>query len=125
MPENFEPFRETPWVGLLGAGITFIGGVAALVCGIMGLVLKSRKTHDHRPYVRWARSLAGAVLLLAVIGCVSGLIHTLAAFNAQGLSQSDKQRILANGIAESLYNLMFALVIGGPGLVLGFVGRLK
>jgi hypothetical protein len=31
----------------------------------------------------------------------------------------------SNGIAESLYNLMFALVIGGPGLVLGFVGRLK
>jgi hypothetical protein len=56
---------------------------------------------------------------------VSGLIHTLAAFNALGLSESDKQRILSNGIAESLYNLMFALVIGGPGLVLGFVGRLK
>lgn len=68
-------------------------------------------------------TLGGAVLLLSVLGSVAGLVHTFRAFGALGLSESNRQRILSNGIAESLYNLMFALVLGGPGLVLGFWGR--
>ena len=75
--------------------------------------------------MRWARTLGGAVLLFVVLGAVAGLIHTFAAVGAQGLSASDRQRILANGIAETLYNLLFGLVISGPGLLLGFLGRLK
>jgi len=50
-------------------------------------------------------------------------LHTFGAFGGAGLSASDQQRILSNGIAESLYNLMFAIVLGGPGLVLGSFGR--
>jgi biopolymer transport protein ExbB/TolQ len=42
---------------------------------------------------------------------VSGLIHTFAAVAAQGLSQSDKQRILSNGIAEAMYNTALGLGI--------------
>src|SRR5689334_18148894 len=122
--ESFAAFKEEPLLQI-GPWLLLLGGLAALVCGIVGLVLKSRKTRDYRPYVRWARTLGAAVLLLMVLGVVTGLMHTYAAFGAQGLSQSDRQRILANGIAESLYNLMFALVFGGPGLVLGFLGNRK
>ena len=38
-----------------------------------------------------------------------GLIHTFGAVAAQGLSQAEKQRILANGIAEAMYNTAFGL----------------
>jgi threonine/homoserine/homoserine lactone efflux protein len=123
--DGFEAFHEQPTLLVLGTVFMLVGGFSALVCGIMGLVLKSRKTREHRSYARWARRLGGAVLLLNVLGIVVGLVHTFGAFGALGLSESDRQRILSNGIAESLYNLMFALVLGGPGLVLGFLGRGK
>ena len=121
--DGFEAFREQPTLLVLGTVVMLVSGFSALVCGIIGLVLKSRKTRDHRPYARWARRLGAAVSLLGVLGIVAGLVHTFAAFGALGLSESDRQRILSNGIAESFYNLVFALVLGGPGLVLGFFGR--
>ena len=105
--------------------LSVLSGVAALVCGVIGPVRKSRKTGDHRRYARWARRLGGAVMLIQVIGVTSGLVHTYGALDAQGLSASDKQRILSNGTAEAFYSLMFAIVVGGPGVVLGLLGRAK
>jgi hypothetical protein len=123
MPDEYRAFQENQTVMAIGGGLMFLGSLAAVVCGVIGLVLKARQTGDHRAYARWARNLGAAVVLLSVLGAASGLIHTFAAIGAQGLSESDKERIRANGIAESLYNLMGALVTGGPGLVLGFLGR--
>ena len=45
-------------------------------------------------------SLANIATLVGLLGTVLGLIHTCGAVAAQGLSQADKQRILANGIIE-------------------------
>jgi biopolymer transport protein ExbB/TolQ len=56
-------------------------------------------------------SLANIATLVGLLGTVYGLIHTFAAVAAQGLSQADKQRILANGIAEAMYNTAFGLGI--------------
>ena len=56
-------------------------------------------------------SLANITTLVGLLGTVSGLIHTFGAVAAQGLSQSDKQRILSNGIAEAMYNTAFGLSI--------------
>jgi biopolymer transport protein ExbB/TolQ len=56
-------------------------------------------------------SLANIATLIGLLGTVSGLIHTFSAVAAQGLSQSDKQRILSNGIAEAMYNTAFGLAI--------------
>ena len=39
------------------------------------------------------------------------MLTTFGAVAAQGLSQSDKQRILSNGIAEAMYNTAFGLAI--------------
>lgn len=56
-------------------------------------------------------SLANIATLVGLLGTVVGLIHTFGAVAAQGLSQADKQRILANGIAEAMYNTAFGLGI--------------
>lgn len=120
--EGFTAFHERPEL-LLVSVLVCLTSVSALVCGIVGLVFKARKTRDHRPYARWAKILGSAVLLFGVLGSASGLVHTYAAVAAVGFSASDKQRILSNGIAEAVYNLAFALVLGGSGVLLGFLGR--
>ena len=56
-------------------------------------------------------SMANIATLVGLLGTVFGLIHTFGAVAAQGLSQSEKQRILANGIAEAMYNTAFGLGI--------------
>jgi biopolymer transport protein ExbB len=56
-------------------------------------------------------SLANIATLVGLLGTVLGLIHTFGAVAAQGLSQAEKQRILANGIAEAMYNTAFGLGI--------------
>jgi biopolymer transport protein ExbB/TolQ len=56
-------------------------------------------------------SLANIATLVGLLGTVVGLIHTFGAVAAQGLSQADKQRILANGIAEAMYNTAAGLGI--------------
>ena len=55
--------------------------------------------------------LGNVATLVGLLGTVLGLIHTFGAVAAQGLSQSEKQRILANGIAEAMYNTAFGLGI--------------
>src|SRR6201989_3311444 len=49
-------------------------------------------------------SLATIATLVGLLGTVLGLIHTFGAVSAPGLSAADRQRILANGIAEAMYN---------------------
>ena len=61
--------------------------------------------------IGWLWSLANIATLVGLLGTVVGLIHTFAAVAAQGLSQADKQRVLANGIAEAMYNTAFGLGI--------------
>lgn len=56
-------------------------------------------------------SLANIATLIGLLGTVSGLIATFAAIAAEGLSQSDKQRMLSNGIAEAMYNTALGLGI--------------
>ena len=56
-------------------------------------------------------SLANIATLIGLLGTVSGLIRTFNAISAAGLSQSDKQRMLSNGIAEAMYNTALGLGI--------------
>jgi biopolymer transport protein ExbB/TolQ len=56
-------------------------------------------------------SLANIATLVGLLGTVSGLINTFAAVGAPGLSAADRQRILAGGIAEAMYNTAFGLGI--------------
>jgi biopolymer transport protein ExbB/TolQ len=56
-------------------------------------------------------SLANIATLIGLLGTVVGLIHTFGAVSAPGLSAADRQRILANGIAEAMYNTALGLGI--------------
>lgn len=56
-------------------------------------------------------SLANIATLIGLLGTVLGLIHTFGAVSAPGLSAADRQRILANGIAEAMYNTALGLGI--------------
>jgi biopolymer transport protein ExbB/TolQ len=56
-------------------------------------------------------SLANIATLVGLLGTVFGLIHTFGAVGAAGLSAAQKQSILANGIAEAMYNTAFGLGI--------------
>lgn len=56
-------------------------------------------------------SLANIATLIGLLGTVSGLINTFGSIAAQGLSQSDKQRLLSLGIAEAMWNTAFGLGI--------------
>jgi biopolymer transport protein ExbB/TolQ len=56
-------------------------------------------------------SLANIATLVGLLGTVLGLIHTFGAVSAPGLSAADRQRILANGIAEAMYNTALGLGI--------------
>jgi biopolymer transport protein ExbB len=56
-------------------------------------------------------SLANIATLIGLLGTVSGLISVFGAIAAAGLSQSDKQAMLSNGIAEAMYNTALGLGI--------------
>ncbi|MEO8799331.1 MAG: MotA/TolQ/ExbB proton channel family protein, partial [Polyangiaceae bacterium] len=56
-------------------------------------------------------SLANIATLVGLLGTVLGLIHTFAAVSDQALSAADRQRVLASGIAEAMYNTAFGLGI--------------
>lgn len=56
-------------------------------------------------------SLANIATLIGLLGTVFGLIATFAAIAAPGLSGADKQAMLANGIAEAMYNTAIGLGI--------------
>jgi len=56
-------------------------------------------------------ALANIATLTGLLGTVFGLIHTFAAISKPGLSAAEKQNLLANGIAEAMYNTAFGLGI--------------
>jgi biopolymer transport protein ExbB len=56
-------------------------------------------------------SLANIATLIGLLGTVVGLIATFAAVAAPGLSAADRQRALAMGIAEAMYNTALGLGI--------------
>ncbi len=56
-------------------------------------------------------SLANIATLIGLLGTVYGLIHTFGAVSAPGLDAAKRQSILANGIAEAMYNTALGLGI--------------
>jgi biopolymer transport protein ExbB len=64
---------------------------------------------EKRVGVLW--SLANISTLIGLLGTVSGLIAVFASISNAGLSQADKQAMLANGIAEAMYNTALGLGI--------------
>lgn len=101
---------DYPTLQLVKAGLTHANKGADEIDAAM-----SEKMGELKPAVEkrigslW--SLANIATLIGLLGTVVGLIHTFGAVAAQGLSAADRQRILANGIAEAMYNTALGLAI--------------
>jgi hypothetical protein len=91
---------------LLGAGVT------------VGLSLtKSRHA------VVAAKLLGVAALSLLAVGIfasASGLVASFVAARAPGLSAADGQRMLSNGLAESMYGLVITVLVALPALLVAW-----
>lgn len=99
--------------GVIVLGIVALMLFAVPAAAAVGLSVWMRRHERRAPlprYAKWiAYTLIGVVGVIT-IGTLLGLVHWILAFNASGLSAADRQRILASGIAEAMYN-------GGVGVV--------
>ena len=101
---------DYPILQLVKAGLTHANkGPDEIDAALSEKLSELKPAVEKRVGALW--SLANIATLVGLLGTVLGLIHTFGAVAAQGLSQSEKQRILANGIAEAMYNTAFGLGI--------------
>jgi biopolymer transport protein ExbB/TolQ len=101
---------DYPILQLVKSGLTHSNKSADEIDAALSEKLSELKPEaEKRVGALW--SLANIATLIGLLGTVSGLISTFAAIAAPGLSQSDKQRMLSNGIAEAMYNTALGLGI--------------
>jgi len=71
---------------------------------------------------RWTAYVLVGVSGVITVGTVVGLIQSVIAVRAPGLSAAQKQSILASGIAEAMYNGAFGVLLVVIGAIwIGFV----
>ncbi len=101
---------DYPILQLVKAGLTHANkGPDEIDASLSEKLSELKPQSEKRIGALW--SLANIATLIGLLGTVSGLIATFAAIAAPGLSQSDKQRMLSNGIAEAMYNTALGLGI--------------
>ncbi len=101
---------DYPILQLVKAGLTHANKGADEVDAALSEKLSELKPEaEKRVGALW--SLANIATLIGLLGTVSGLIATFGAIAAPGLSPSDKQAMLSNGIAEAMYNTALGLGI--------------
>jgi biopolymer transport protein ExbB/TolQ len=101
---------DYPILQLVKAGLTHANkGADEIDASLSEKLSELKPQSEKRIGALW--SLANIATLIGLLGTVSGLIATFGAIAAPGLSQSDKQRMLSNGIAEAMYNTALGLGI--------------
>jgi biopolymer transport protein ExbB len=101
---------DYPILQLVKAGLTHANkGPDEIDASLSEKLSELKPQSEKRIGALW--SLANISTLIGLLGTVSGLIATFGAIAAPGLSQSDKQRMLSNGIAEAMYNTALGLGI--------------
>jgi biopolymer transport protein ExbB/TolQ len=101
---------DYPILQLVKAGLTHANkGPDEIDASLSEKLAELKPQSEKRIGALW--SLANIATLIGLLGTVSGLIATFGAIAAPGLSQSDKQRMLSNGIAEAMYNTALGLGI--------------
>ncbi len=101
---------DYPTLQLVKAGLTHASkGPDEIDAAMSEKIGELKPAVEKRIGMLW--SLANIATLIGLLGTVVGLIHTFGAVAAPGLSAADRQRILANGIAEAMYNTALGLGI--------------
>ncbi|HEY2513920.1 MAG TPA: hypothetical protein VGI39_23795 [Polyangiaceae bacterium] len=98
---------------------------AAPPAAALVLWLWVRRLHEREGLPRFARwsayTLVGVAGVIS-LGTVARLIESVLAVRAPGSSAAERQKILASGLAEAVYNGAFAALLVGIGaLWVGFV----
>lgn len=71
-------------------------------------------------WARFARWTGLTSLGIGLVGVVVGTALTLNAMSGPGLSQSDRQRVFSNMIAEIIYNLVITGIAAAPALAVSW-----
>ncbi len=101
---------DYPTLQLVKAGLTHANkGPEEIDAAMSEKIGELKPAVEKRIGALW--SLANIATLVGLLGTVIGLIGTFAAVSAPGLSAADRQRALANGIAEAMYNTALGLGI--------------
>ena len=105
---------------LLALGIFAVPPVAAVVLWFW--VRRPQRRAALPPFARWSTYTLIGVAGMITVGTLVGLIQSVMAVRAPGLSAPQKQSILASGIAEAMYNGAFAVLLVVIGAIwVGFV----
>jgi len=96
-------------VALFGATV-----VATIACAGLG---RSRLAARQRALAKVCRGLGIAVAGIGILGTLSGIILTLGATAAPGLTESDRTRMWSNGLVEAGYSFLLAAVVAMPALL--------
>jgi biopolymer transport protein ExbB len=101
---------DYPVLSLVKAGLTNANkGEEQIDAALSERLSELKPEAEKRIGALW--SLANIATLIGLLGTVFGLISTFAAIASPDLSQADKQSLLANGIAEAMYNTALGLGI--------------
>ncbi|NOU30390.1 MAG: MotA/TolQ/ExbB proton channel family protein [Polyangiaceae bacterium] len=101
---------DYPTLQLVKAGLTHANkGPDEIDAAMSEKVGELKPAVEKRVGALW--SMANIATLIGLLGTVFGLIHTFAKVSDAALSQADRQRALANGIAEAMYNTALGLGI--------------
>lgn len=99
-----------PMLQLVRSGLTQANkGPDEIDAAMSETITELKPAVEKRVGMLW--SLANIATLIGLLGTVYGLIHTFSAVSAAGLSAAERQRVLANGIAEAMYNTALGLGI--------------
>jgi biopolymer transport protein ExbB/TolQ len=101
---------DYPVLQLVKAGLTHANkGEDQIDAALSESLSELKPEAEKRVGALW--SLANIATLIGLLGTVFGLIQTFAAIASPDLSAADKQQMLANGIAEAMYNTALGLGI--------------
>ena len=101
---------DYPTLQLVKAGLTHANkGPDEIDAAMSEKIGELKPAVDKRIGSLW--SLANIATLIGLLKTILNLIHTFGTVSAPGLSAADRQRILANGIAEAMYNTALGLGI--------------
>ncbi len=107
-------------------GLALVLGIFAVPPAMtVGLWLWVRRLQQRGALPRFARWTAYVLVGVAgviAVGTVVGLIQSVVAVRAPGMSAAQKQSVLASGVAEAMYNGAFGVLLVVIGAIwIGFV----
>ena len=108
------------WVRTALSALATVVVGTALAAVLIAAVSRTRQDPTRR-IVKSCRVLAAVLFGVGMIGVIAGLILTVGATAAPGLTESDRTRMWSNGLAEAVFNFAFGAFLAAPAFALSQV----